>query len=79
MNTIREALVKRLDALTDEQVAALLQVVEAFEITNGHAEPLDEYDESNDPTIAMFSGPTDLGERSEDILHEEFGIRKTGE
>ncbi len=79
MNTIRESLVKRLDALTDAQVAALLQVVEAFEQSNGHEEQLEEYDESKDPTIAMFSGPTDLGERSEDILHQEFGLRKTGE
>jgi hypothetical protein len=69
MNTPRESLVRRLDALTDAQVAALLQVVEAFEDTNGHGEGLAEYDESKDLTIAMFSGPTDLAERSEKIIY----------
>jgi hypothetical protein len=73
--SIRDEFVKKLDSLTDEQVAALLQMVEAFE-NSDYFTPT-EYDESKDPTIAMFSGPTDLGERSEEILNEEFGIRKS--
>ena len=72
--SIRDEFVKKLDSLTDEQVAALLQMVEAFESTDHFA--IAEYDEAKDPTIAMFSGPTDLGEQSEEILNEEFGIRK---
>ena len=72
--SLREAFVKKLDELTDEQVAALLNMVEAFEFPSTS----EGYDESKDPTIAMFSGPNDLAERSEDILAEEFGVRKTG-
>jgi hypothetical protein len=51
----REALVKKLDTLTDEQVAALLHVVEAFEPADGSAISED-YDESKGLTIGMFSG-----------------------
>ncbi|MCI0349050.1 MAG: hypothetical protein L0Z53_06455 [Acidobacteriales bacterium] len=72
MNTVRESLVKRLDALTDAQVAALLQVVEAFEQTNGQGEPLEEYDESKDPAIGFISGPTDFARRAEEILSEDI-------
>jgi hypothetical protein len=72
--SLREAFVKKLDELTDEQVAALLNMVETFDYSSAS----EEYDESKDPTIAMFSGPTDLAERSEDILADEFGVRKTG-
>jgi len=71
MNTVRESLVKRLDALTDAQVAALLQVVEAFEETNGHGEALAEYDEANDPAIGFVTGPTDFARRAEEILYGE--------
>jgi hypothetical protein len=72
MMTLRESLVKRLDALTDAQVAALLQVVEAFEPSNGHAKPLAEYDEAKDHAIGFITGPTDFARRAEEILSDDI-------
>lgn len=76
MSALRETLIEKLDGLTDEQVAALLSLVRAFEHED---EIASEYDESKDPLVAMFSGPSDLAERSEDILQQELGLRKTDE
>ncbi len=72
--SIRQELIEKLDGLNDEQIRALLHVVRAFE-GEGQFESLpDEYDESKDSLIAMFSGPTDLDERSKNILENEFGV-----
>ena len=35
------------------------------------------YDEANDPTIGMISGPTDLARQASDILRQELGIKST--
>jgi hypothetical protein len=56
-----------LDTLTDEQVAALLQMVEAFEPSRA-----EENGETGDPAIGFVTGPTDFGRRAEEILYEDI-------
>lgn len=64
--SVRDEFVKKLDSLTDEQVAALLHMVEAFEapIAAGNGE-------TGDPAIGFVTGPTDFGRRAEEILYGE--------
>jgi len=77
--SIRQELIEKLDKLNDEQIRALLHVIRAFEKDGQFGVSPDEYDESKDALIAMFSGPTDLAERSREILEKEFGAPKTYE
>jgi hypothetical protein len=74
MNTasVREQVIARLDSLSDEQIAALLAYIEAMTSTT----PPNEYDPQKDPTIGMFSGPSDLASRTKEILRAEFGLRR---
>ncbi len=74
-SNIREQVITRLDKMTDAQVVELLRYIEAMQ-----SDRLPEdYDEANDPTIGILSGPTDLAERTEEILLAEFGRRKPPE
>ena len=68
--TIRERLINKvLNDLTDEQVDAVLRYADTLQTLT-----LPEgYDEDNDPSVGFFSGAVDLAERTEEILHEEFG------
>ena len=71
--TIREKLIdKILNDLDDEQVGQLLRYVETLQSLTLPAD----YDEANDPSVGFFSGPPDLAERTEEILHHEFGRSK---
>lgn len=72
MNAIREQIIARLDHLTIVQATKVLEFIETVEEEAVEVE----YDEANDPLIGFFSGPPDLGERSEEILEEEFGLIK---
>jgi hypothetical protein len=65
--SIRDEFVKKLDSLTDEQVAALLKMVEAFE-----PQPAEGNGEIGDPAIGFVTGPTDFGRRAEEIHYEDI-------
>jgi hypothetical protein len=70
--TIREQLIAKVLTLTDEQASAILQFAQTLE-----ADSLpDDYDPAQDPIVGFISGPTDLAERSKEILRSEFGLRK---
>lgn len=69
---VREKLIKRLDKLTDEQVAELLRYVEVMQSLTLP----EDYDPDHDPAIGFFSGPPALGMRTKEILRAEFGLRK---
>jgi hypothetical protein len=65
--SVRDEFVKKLDSLTDEQVAALLHMVEAFESPNAP-----DNGETGDPAIGFVTGPTDFGRRAEEILYKDI-------
>jgi hypothetical protein len=66
---IREQLIKAIEKLGDEQVNALYNIVQFMQPRGEEAPP---YDPDKDLMIGMFSGPTDLSERAEEILQEEI-------
>ena len=67
--TPRERLLAELETMTDEQIERLLQYVEIME-----SEDLSpDYDPERDPVVGFVSGPTDFGERAEEILWEGLG------
>ncbi len=68
-----EELARAAEKLTDDQRAALLQLMLVMQPQDaGQAES---YDEANDPAIGLFSGPADLSARAKDILREEIDPR----
>ncbi len=68
MENVRDQAVIKLYELTDEEVVAVLQYMEALHM-GAAAEQID------DPTVGMFSGPTDLGRRAKEILRDEITDR----
>lgn len=71
--TVRERLINKiLNDLDDAQVDKVLRYTETLQTFKLPAE----YDEDNDPAVGFLSGPTDLAERSKEILRKEFGVRK---
>jgi hypothetical protein len=64
-------LMKTAETLSDEQVRLLLQAAQAMR-DESERPP---YDEANDPTIGMISGPTDLSHRYKEILRDEIDPR----
>lgn len=68
---IREQLIAKLDELSDEQIAALLDYVEAMRTTSLP----EDYDEANDPAIGFFSADPEFASRTEETLQEGFGRR----
>jgi hypothetical protein len=66
----RDRLIELIGNLTDQQIEALLGVVQVFQAGD---KPL--YDRSRDVAIGLFEGPEDLSERAEDILEEEVKRR----
>jgi len=68
--SMREALIEKINAMTDEQVAALYGMV-----ANMHQEERPPYDPDNDPLVGFISGPTDLSERYKEILREDIDRR----
>jgi hypothetical protein len=73
--SIREELIEKLDMLTEEQIAALLSIVEAFD--GAPSKAVNEINTSDDPAIGFITGPTDFARRAEEILSEEI-TRKSG-
>jgi hypothetical protein len=74
--TIREKLISMLiNELSDEEVSAVLNYAETLHITESSGDDNAE----NDPLVGFISGPTDLAERTEEILWAEFGLNKSQE
>lgn len=63
---IRQQVIAKLESLSDEEMRALLQHLEAMQQTTLP----DDYDEANDPSIGFLSGTTDLAGRTKAILRE---------
>jgi len=69
--SVRQQIDAKLDQLSDEELTAILHYIEAMQSTELPAD----YDEANDPSIGMFSGPTDLARRAKQILRDEITAR----
>lgn len=67
--TPREQLMERLETMTDEEIVTVLEFTERLKPD----ELPSHYDPTHDPLVGFISGPTDFGERAEEILWEEFG------
>lgn len=72
MLSVREEIEHRLDRLNPEQLAELLRYIEVIE----PSELPEDYDEDHDPLVGFFSAEPDFATRSQEILRQEFGIRK---
>lgn len=68
MASLREQVEKKLDAMSEEQLASVLSYAEAMLSTT----LLSDYDEANDPSIGIIAGPTDLANRAKQILQDEI-------
>ncbi len=69
---IREEAIAEIEKLSDAQVAKVLQFIRTV------SQERPPYSEENDPMLngeLFFDGPSDLGERSEEILSQEFGLK----
>jgi hypothetical protein len=72
--SIREQLIAKIKAMSDEQVAALLQTAQA--LSDNPERP--DYDPAKDPFLNgefRIDGPTDLSETYKDILREDIDLR----
>jgi hypothetical protein len=69
--SIREQLIAKIKAMSDEQVAALLRTAQALK----ESELPPDYDPDKDPLVGFISGPTDLSETYKDILREDIDLR----
>jgi hypothetical protein len=67
--SVRGQVIHKLDELTDEEAAAVLEYMESL-----HPE-LEQDEQIDDPTVGLFSGPTDLARRAKDILRDEITAR----
>jgi hypothetical protein len=66
---LREQVKKKVDDLTDDEVIALMQYMDEL-----HAELVDDA-AIDDPTVGMFTGPTDLSRRAKEILRNDITAR----
>jgi hypothetical protein len=66
---VRGQVIQKLDELTDEEVVAILEYMESLH------PGLEQNEQIDDPTVGMFSGPTDLSVRAKDILRDEITAR----
>jgi hypothetical protein len=66
---LREQLKAKVDDLTDDEVVAMLQYMDEL-----HAELTDDTP-IDDPTVGMFTGPTDLSRRAKEILRNDITAR----
>ncbi len=69
--TLREDLMAKIEGLDEEQLNDLLRYIN---LLLEEKERFAKYDPAKDPILtgeALFSGPTDLAERTEEILYGE--------
>ena len=69
--TIREKIIAELDDLSGEELAWILEYVEAMK-SNRLPE---DYDPEHDPAIGFLSGSTDLASHTKQILRDEITSR----
>lgn len=72
--TLREDIIAKIEHMDEDALKALLRYVDIMLNENLPSE----YNPAKDPMLTgelLFSGPSDLAERSEEILHNEFGIK----
>jgi hypothetical protein len=68
--SIRDEVIAEIKEMSDEEIATVLKFIKSLHI--------EEYDERKDPFLTgemFFSGTPDLGERAEEILEQELGIK----
>ncbi len=67
--TVREQIVEKLTALTDQELSAVLRYIQVVE----SARLGSDYDEDRDPTVGFFSAEADFASRTNEILASGFG------
>ncbi len=72
--SIRETVIARLQELSDEQIAEVLEFIGNIQSQHIRIVP----SEGDDPLVGFISGPTDFAERSQEILRAEFGKANQG-
>jgi hypothetical protein len=71
-NVMKNELLNAIDALSDSQIAVLIQVAKAMQSAESRAD----YDPSKDTIVGFAEGPsTDLSSRAKEILREEIDPR----
>lgn len=76
---IREKIVSELEKLSERELEAVLRYVEVMQsmrLADNHHKADDEH---NDPLVGFIAGPTDLAERSQEILRAELGLSKAAD
>jgi hypothetical protein len=69
---IREKIAAELDTLSDEQAIVVLQFIQSVK----EDELTDRVLTEDDALVGFFSAGPDFAESSEEILHQEFGLRQ---
>ena len=71
---IREKIVAELDKLSDEQAIVVLEFIQSVKEDEIIDRALTE--DEDDALVGFFSAGPDFAESSEEILHQEFGLRQ---
>jgi hypothetical protein len=70
---IRDKIIIELNDLSDEQAITVFEFIQSVK----DVPEVTELDTEDDPLVGFISGPTDMAERTEEILKAEFGIPKS--
>lgn len=74
---IREKIVAELDKLSDEQAIVVLEFIQSVKEDEITDRTLAEDEDEDDPLVGFITGPTDMAERTKEILKAEFGLPKS--
>ncbi len=74
---IREKITAELDTLSDEQAIVVLQFIQSVKEDEIADRALTEDEDEDDPLVGFINGPTDMAERTKEILKAEFGLPKS--
>ncbi len=69
--TPREALLEEISHLDDAKTVIVLQFIKSLQVN-----AKDDYNEADDPAVALIDGPADLSQRAEEILYGDYVPRK---
>jgi hypothetical protein len=70
---IRKEIEAELDALSEQQAVVVLEFIRAVKQEHPIVEAIED-----DPLVGFISGPTNMAERTEEILRSEFGRSHSG-
>lgn len=73
---IREKITAELDKLSDEQAIIVLEFIQSVSKEDISDHVLTDDDDEDDALVGFFSAGSDFAESSEEILHQEFGLRQ---